>query len=93
MKIELKTKWVEALRSGKYEQHRGSLIAGYEDGCRAFCCLGVLLFSEETAGPEANAAYEKLMCGLGMHGLKLVSMNDSDERTFPEIADYIEANL
>ncbi len=34
---ELVTKWVEALRSGKYKQTKGSLHKG-----DAFCCLGVL---------------------------------------------------
>lgn len=37
MDPELKSKWVDALRSGKYKQGRGYL-------CRddAYCCLGVL---------------------------------------------------
>jgi hypothetical protein len=38
MDKELKAKWVEALRSGKYKQGHGQLLA--EDG--AMCCLGVL---------------------------------------------------
>lgn len=39
MPIELKTKWVKALRSGKYKQGRGSL---YNPETKSFCCLGVL---------------------------------------------------
>jgi hypothetical protein len=38
MKPEVKTKWVEALRSGKYKQAEGVLRD--EDG--SMCCLGVL---------------------------------------------------
>lgn len=37
MNPEVKAKWVDALRSGKYEQSSGQLRS--EDG---FCCLGVL---------------------------------------------------
>lgn len=39
MPIELKTKWVKALRSGKYKQGRGRL---YDPDTKSFCCLGVL---------------------------------------------------
>ena len=39
MKAELLNKWLEALRSGKYQQGRGTL----RDADNKFCCLGVLL--------------------------------------------------
>lgn len=39
MKPEIKQRWIEALRSGKYEQDRGVLRSVQTDG---FCCLGVL---------------------------------------------------
>jgi hypothetical protein len=41
MKPSVKKKWLEALRSGKYKQARGTLrkLAGRD---AAFCCLGVL---------------------------------------------------
>ncbi len=39
MDAKLKTKWIRALRSGRYEQHSGTL-ANMEG--TAFCCLGVL---------------------------------------------------
>lgn len=44
MKKEIKDKWIEALRSGKYEQAQGALQC---DG--GFCCLGVLsdLYAKE----------------------------------------------
>lgn len=38
MNQELKAKWVEALRSGRYSQDTGTLRSGY-----GFCCIGVLL--------------------------------------------------
>lgn len=37
MQPEIKTKWLAALRSGKYAQGQGKLYNG-----SAFCCLGVL---------------------------------------------------
>lgn len=44
MKADLKAKWLEALRSGKYEQGSGVL----RDNADRFCCLGVLC---DLAGP------------------------------------------
>lgn len=38
MNAELKAKWVEALRSGKYKQTQGVL----RSSANHFCCLGVL---------------------------------------------------
>lgn len=38
MNRELKTKWLEALRSGKYKQGRSALRTIQDE----FCCLGVL---------------------------------------------------
>lgn len=46
MKAELKQKWVDALRSGKYRQGRALLC----NASRAMCCLGVLLDIE---GPSS----------------------------------------
>jgi hypothetical protein len=37
--LHIKTAWVEALRSGKYEQATGALYKPESDG---YCCLGVL---------------------------------------------------
>jgi hypothetical protein len=38
---EIKKNWIEALRSGRYEQGRGALRTHHLSGDR-FCCLGVL---------------------------------------------------
>lgn len=45
MKPEIKAKWLEALRSGNYEQGKGALRRQ-----QSFCCLGVLcdLHAKET---------------------------------------------
>jgi hypothetical protein len=44
MDKKLKTKWVRALRSGKYKQGRRALckISGTKRPVKQFCCLGVL---------------------------------------------------
>ena len=41
MDPELKAKWLEALRSGKYRQAVGALRRNADSG-DSFCCLGVL---------------------------------------------------
>lgn len=38
---ELKARWLEALRSGRYQQGRGALLHR-GDGDEEYCCLGVL---------------------------------------------------
>lgn len=40
---ELRRRWVEALRSGKYQQGRDYLCTVNPDGTKTYCCLGVLL--------------------------------------------------
>lgn len=42
MKKDLKKRWVEALRSGDYEQGDGALCRIYGDNA-LYCCLGVLV--------------------------------------------------
>lgn len=43
MDHEIKAKWVEALRSGKYKQGKGFLkYHNYDLGTDSYCCLGVL---------------------------------------------------
>jgi hypothetical protein len=42
MDQEIKNRWVEALRSGKYKQAEGTLAIHNSDGEESFCCLGVL---------------------------------------------------
>lgn len=43
MKADIRDRWVAALRSGRYEQGRGQLVAHRGRRYRRqFCCLGVL---------------------------------------------------
>lgn len=50
MKSELKTKWVEALRSGEYTQGKHRLRTKDND----FCCLGVLCDIVDPSGWEMS---------------------------------------
>lgn len=106
MDAELKAKWVEALRSGKYQQGNGSLREGDK-----YCCLGVAcdLVNSDAWLPVAEGLYTfkhegerhmmiwplavQTMFGLDYaQSNKLWNMNDSSQ-SFAEIADYIEKNL
>lgn len=91
MDAQLKAKWVEALRSGKYRQTRRE----FEDQV-GFCCLGVLCKVagvSTSSGPLGNNwEFVDSHVGNGT-SWKLAMMNDSGEMTFHDIADYIEKNL
>lgn len=54
MKPELKSQWIEALRSGKYLQKRGALRKVSASGSVGYCCLGVLC---EVAGHNPDAQF------------------------------------
>ena len=85
--------WVDALRSGKYEQGKLSL---FKDG--KYCCLGVLQELQDKATPgqcpylSLDVATRLGITANGEFGLEkrtLVSLNDAPI-PFPEIADKIE---
>lgn len=42
MDAGIKTQWLEALRSGEYQQGRGELATMDANGKKTHCCLGVL---------------------------------------------------
>lgn len=99
----IKAKWIKALRSGKFEQGSGALR---REG--KYCCLGVLAEVSGVA-PESIEGHgvllsvspylsEMLDPGYGRdRQIALENMNDGYRGTkkcsFPEIADWIEANL
>lgn len=102
MNGELKAKWLEALRSGKYKQGRGRL----RDESNQFCCLGVLCdvgglgawgiddggyFYEvngwkSTLVPPASDVIDR-------YEADLMALNDGNRLSFKEIADWIEENI
>lgn len=98
MNPEIKAKWVEALRSGKYQQGRMALKNGDN-----FCCLGVLCDLYDSSGWTPGGRFQdrgweppqsvRLWADFAESFKGLIKMNDEEELSFPEIADYIEANL
>lgn len=104
MNKEIKAKWLEALRSGKYEQ--GICILRSSDD--EYCCLGVLCDVVDSEGwslsgnkykfheystallPTAVSRQTEIS---GDSQTILTEMNDSDNKSFAEIADWIEENL
>lgn len=103
MIADIKQKLVEALRSGEYQQRKG-LLRDIDD---RYCCLGVLYDVIRPDGweREENTWRQEGMSSaidsrtLEVIGLTdgeqwyLINMNDSQDKTFLEIADYIEQNL
>ena len=101
MDAEIKRKWVEALRSGKYSQCRDALRKESD-----YCCLGVLcdLQAPEEWRNEMGIFKHRYEQGIPDEGIRgparlkyddasdLAEMNDSG-KSFAEIADYIEQNL
>jgi hypothetical protein len=91
MNPELKVKWVEALRSGKYTQGHTTFKSS-----EGYCCLGVLCVvagHPEFIAPDNYRELRKV-AGLKDNDTNhLWKMNDVELKTFPEIADYIEATL
>ena len=105
MKPEIKTKWVEALRSGEYQQGKYKLIENEK-----YCCLGVLsnLFAKEKGCDFPIEPFEVLRFDVvDWSGIdrtnpslyfedghqSLTSLNDFVNLNFKELADLIEEQL
>lgn len=54
MNADIKKKWIEALRSGQYEQGRSYLRTEHPSGAARHCCLGVLCELYMQAHPRAQ---------------------------------------
>lgn len=101
---EFGEKWVEALRSGEYEQGDGSLFK--KETC-AFCCLGVagLICGLEkddmqNVGDLSDIDFiskNKMPIQLFDDGyylqLEAMDLNDNQKMSFPQIADWLEQNV
>lgn len=95
----LQRKWVEALRSGEYEQGKRFLKA--DD---AYCCLGVACIAFGIPVPSSAARLpEPVQFGMKFHSaygllkgdkldgeLRLDFANDYANSTFERIADFVE---
>lgn len=88
----VKKKWVEALRSGQYQQARGAIKRTLPDGTAAYCCLGVLCVElGAEVSPTTNEAVA--LFGILTPGAtrRFIFLNDRGLLTFAQIADAIEA--
>lgn len=91
----IKEKWLKALRSGRYQQHRGALSD--VDNRDRLCCIGVG-FAVIRRGQVFWSYCDTGMAfkALGINEVEkdaLVFMNDKEGKSFAEIADYIEEHL
>ena len=108
MDKELKERWVNALRTGLYEQTKGVL---YRPESGQFCAMGVLCdiqgaqWNSDPLAPSwpINAededvdADERATCLMPLrYGLtcdqqgEICELNDSNELTFEQIAEYVD---
>ncbi len=90
--------WVEALRSGKYQQTTGTLTD--QEG---YCCLGVacLVAGKSDSDIESEGTLNRLNDVRAFYGLRgsdgdfdgssLVWLNDDAQKSFAEIAAVIES--
>ena len=104
MKITKQTleAWTDALESGDYIQGSGCLkYTSESSGETQFCCLGVLaeimgLDYEEADrdGKEENSnVYDDMaraLINVQINSVDLITMNDTGETPFVEIAKYIK---
>lgn len=93
MKKEMLEIWIAALRSGEYKQGTAVLAYYPRKGTTEFCCLGVLnqvcaLGSDSSLGKIRPDIRESI--GLtGNLQSTLIRMNDEENKTFNEIADFL----
>jgi hypothetical protein len=95
------TKWVEALRSGEYNQGQSRLKAGVN----SYCCLGVACVMQGATKRQLSTygyipklskinVPKELKGQASERGIvkALTTMNDAG-KSFPEIADWITENV
>ena len=90
--------WLTALRSGKFRQGLGQLKREYYNEYQ-YCCLGVLCevisYKNGSSGTighhvDGDPIYQLLT---GDEQGSLIDLNDTDQASFTQIADYIEAEI
>lgn len=103
---ENKKQWVDALRSGKYGQCRGRLQYRGKYCCLGVWVAVTKDVTMDARGESMinaqgeDVGYDPLFNLLGIHPETetpyvsiLWKMNDNEQKSFNEIADYIEQNL
>lgn len=100
---EFGKKWIAALRSGEYKQGQQTLCS-YADS--KYCCLGVAakisganfleIVGKQWVKLDSDLNLPSVLKGSGANSdlvYDLVSLNDHENKSFPEIADWIESNV
>lgn len=103
---QIRTYWLEALRSGRFKQGKGHLRKKADDGTIRYCCLGVLtcvLGTESISVARRPNGFGRTLEGFEKEAVGLVTTGgrSSDSTTelwnendngvpFEEIADMIE---
>lgn len=103
MNPTVKTKWLKALRSGKYKQGKGALRI-IKDGETQYCCLGVLcdLYAKEKkikgwnknntfSNTEETAVLPEIV--VKWAGLKKVGANPSTKSTRRGLASLNDSSV
>lgn len=89
MDKDTKERWINALRSGEYNQCTGdyripSGFSGFN-----FCAFGVLIEIEDMWSDR-----DKVFEGISEEDVdSIIRMNDSGQCSFEDIADWIEENV
>jgi hypothetical protein len=107
MDQELKTRWMEALRSGDYKQGRQKLRIGKGKNTR-MCCLGVLadvinpdgwtpqnhwfVDGDDSRDELSDSVLHRVGIRVGQQA-ELISLNDEQMKSFDDIAHFIEREL
>jgi hypothetical protein len=105
MNLEIKRKWVAALRGGRYPQGHNTLRQKGPNGDQ-FCCLGVLCDVVDPSGWEGyshhgsrNIPRREILELFGGEIKeqpiwdRLVELNDNLRLSFTEIANFIETHV
>lgn len=92
---EQRDKWVARLRDPASKQHRfaGAYAAHYDrlNGHEAMCCL---VHGTFILGLDSSEYYSEMINLIERDAVaRLECMNDKEEKSLPQIADWIEANI
>jgi hypothetical protein len=102
MRKSVKTRWLDALKSGEYEQGTGSLMFEDDSYGSRYCCLGVLLDIEKCLEENPKERWhsegmptKKFLKVVGLdsdYADGLASVND-DSNDFDDVIKMIEQEV
>jgi len=94
MKPKLKSKWINALASGKYQQADGYLYQRNEDGKETYCCLGVLCIvaGKHIDGARADEVVESGMELLNSATLEQFGLTNDQQQVLSAMNDGTSCN-